>query len=107
MVDVLVREEFPVKYERWRMEREDKAIEAVEGVEAVDHRYSQEGGYSTFIVGTDPESEPRAALAVTVVSGGWELLRLQSVGMSLEEIFLQVTTEETIPEPVAVEGDEV
>ena len=30
MVDVLVREEFPVKYERWRMEREDKAIEAVE-----------------------------------------------------------------------------
>ena len=46
------------------------AIEAVEGVEAVDHRYSQEGGYSTFIVGTNPESEPRAELAVTVVNGG-------------------------------------
>ena len=77
------------------------AIEGVEGVEAVDHRYSQEGGYSTFIVGTDPESEPRSMLASTIVNGGWELLRLQSVGMSLEEIFLQVTTEEAVPQPAS------
>ena len=81
------------------------AIEGIEGVEAVDHRYSQEGGYSTFIVGTDPEAEPRSALASTIVNGGWDLLRLQSVGMSLEEIFLQVTTEEAVSEPVSPQED--
>ncbi len=73
------------------------AIEEVSGVEGVEHRYSQDGGHSTFIVATDPETEPRSMLASAVLSGGWELLRLQSVGMSLEEIFLQVTTEEVVP----------
>ncbi|MCY4580267.1 MAG: hypothetical protein OXD31_14635, partial [Chloroflexi bacterium] len=63
---------------------------------------SQDGGHSTFIVGTNPESEPRAMLASTIVNGGWDLLRLQSVGMSLEEIFLQVTTEEIVPDPIPV-----
>ena len=76
------------------------ALEGVSGVESVDHRYSQDGGHSTFIIGTNPESEPRSMLAQTVLGGGWELLRLQSVGMSLEEIFLQVTTEEIIPDPI-------
>ena len=79
------------------------ALEGVGGVESVDHRYSQDGGHSTFIVGTNPESEPRSVLAQTVLGGGWELLRLQSVGMSLEEIFLQVTTEEIVPDPIPVE----
>ena len=39
-------------------------------------------------------------LASIIVNGGWDLLRLQSVGMSLEEIFLQVTTEEIVPDPI-------
>lgn len=81
------------------------AIGDVEGVEAVDHRYSQEEGFSTFIVGTNPEAEPRSMLASTIVNGGWELLRLQSVGMSLEEIFLQVTTEEAAPEEIPDDED--
>ena len=36
----------------------------------------------------------RSELARTIVSNGWELLELTSVRMSLEDIFLQLTTEE-------------
>ena len=38
--------------------------------------------------------EVRSLLASTVIGGGWELLRLQSIGMTLEDIFLQVTTDD-------------
>ena len=37
----------------------------------------------------------RRELAATVVTRGWGLLELRPMRMSLEEIFLQVTTEET------------
>jgi hypothetical protein len=36
----------------------------------------------------------RRQLAATVVGRGWGLLELRPMRMSLEEIFLQVTTEE-------------
>jgi ABC-2 type transport system ATP-binding protein len=36
----------------------------------------------------------RRELAATVVGRGWGLLELRPMRMSLEEIFLQVTTEE-------------
>jgi ABC-2 type transport system ATP-binding protein len=36
----------------------------------------------------------RAQLAAMVVSGGWGLLEMRPVGMSLEEIFLRLTTSE-------------
>ena len=80
-------------------------MENVDGVETVQHRYSQADGFSTFLVVAAPEAEPRAQLAAAVVSGGWGLLRLQSIGMSLEEIFLRVTTDEAIPDPE--DGEEV
>ncbi|MDA0770853.1 MAG: MFS transporter [SAR202 cluster bacterium Casp-Chloro-G4] len=73
------------------------AISAVEGVTDVDHHYVQNGGHTTYAVSLLPDLELRSRLASAVVTGGWELLRLQSVGMTLEEIFLQVTTEEQIP----------
>jgi hypothetical protein len=37
----------------------------------------------------------RRELASTVVSRGWGLLELRPMRMSLEEIFLSLTTEET------------
>jgi len=40
------------------------------------------------------DDDPRAALAELAVSRGWGLLELRPVGMSLEEIFLTLTTEE-------------
>jgi ABC-2 type transport system ATP-binding protein len=42
----------------------------------------------------------RAELARTVVNAGWNLSELSSVGLSLEEIFLQLTASEkkTLPD---------
>jgi ABC-2 type transport system ATP-binding protein len=44
-----------------------------------------------------PGSDPRPAVARAVVSGGYDLLEMRSVGISLEDIFMQLTREE--PEP--------
>jgi hypothetical protein len=41
-----------------------------------------------------PDQDIRAQIAATVVKGGWGLLEMAPVGMSLEEIFLQLTQEE-------------
>jgi ABC-2 type transport system ATP-binding protein len=50
------------------------------------------------VTGYEVESERgrdvRRELAATVVGRGWGLLELRPMRMSLEEIFLQVTTEE-------------
>ena len=60
------------------------------------------------IVGYEVESERghdvRRDLARAVVTSGWGLLELRPMRMSLEEIFLSLTTEET---PTAAEGETV
>ena len=42
----------------------------------------------------DTEGMPRAELARSVVNSGWNLSELRAVGLSLEDIFLQLTTVE-------------
>ena len=42
----------------------------------------------------------RRELAATVVTQGWGLLELRPMRMSLEDIFLSLTTEERAPEEV-------
>lgn len=51
-------------------------------------------GRSTFTVECEVGTDLREQLAKTVVASGWGLLELRPVGMSLEEIFLQLTTTE-------------
>jgi ABC-2 type transport system ATP-binding protein len=64
------------------------------------------GGYE---VETERGMDVRRELARTVVNRGWGLLELRPMRMSLEEIFLQVTTDETAsdapdaPRPADVE----
>lgn len=82
------------------------AIKAIDGVTDVEHRYNQNGGHTTYVISSEPDFELRSRLASTVVGGGWELLRLQAMGMTLEEIFLQVTTEEQIPETTDAVAEE-
>ena len=59
------------------------------------------------VVGYEVDSEPgrdvRRELAAAVVSRGWGLLELRPMRMSLEEIFLHVTTEETAAPPAPVD----
>jgi hypothetical protein len=59
-----------------------------------------------------PGHDTRRELAQAVVTNGWGLLQLSPAGLSLEEIFLKLTTREAIhegedsaPEPVAAGGE--
>jgi ABC-2 type transport system ATP-binding protein len=60
------------------------------------------------IVGYEVDSESgrdvRRELAAAVVSRGWGLLEMRPMRMSLEEIFLHVTTEEAPPAAVAADA---
>ena len=73
------------------------ALRDVEGVRDVVRTPSDTTGVSRFKVEATLGSEIRAQLAVEVVNAGWDLLRLESIGMSLEEIFLRLTTSEDGP----------
>jgi len=72
-----------------------QALEAVDGVQSVTRTPVTNGqAYSVYTVETQQGAEARAKLAVAVVEGGWNLLRLEAIGMSLEDIFLKLTTSE-------------
>lgn len=53
---------------------------------------------------TIPGQDPRAEVARAIVSAGYNLLEMRSIGLSLEEIFLQLTRDE--PEPPETLGEE-
>jgi ABC-2 type transport system ATP-binding protein len=52
-------------------------------------------------VSSTPGNDIRPLIARKVVEGGLDLLELRTVGVSLEDIFLQLTREEARPEPEA------
>jgi ABC-2 type transport system ATP-binding protein len=54
----------------------------------------EQGKAGSFIVETQQGRDIRAILAQTVVENGWGLLELKPLTVSLEEVFLQLTTEE-------------
>jgi ABC-2 type transport system ATP-binding protein len=55
---------------------------------------SARDGRTTFALACELGSDVREQLAATIIGKGWGLLELRPVGMSLEEIFLQLTTSE-------------
>jgi len=59
-------------------------------------------GVSTWIVSTKVDSDVRELVAAKVIEKGWGLLELAPVGLSLEQIFLELTTQE--PTPAGGEG---
>jgi gliding motility-associated transport system ATP-binding protein len=73
------------------------ALASIPGVTRV---VASDGG-GTFEVESEHGTDIRRELARTVVTRGWGLLELRPMRMSLEEIFLQVTTDETAPEAAA------
>ena len=58
------------------------------------HRGDEQAG-GGFEVESDRGTDVRREIARAVVNRGWGLLELRPMRMSLEEIFLQVTTDET------------
>ncbi len=69
------------------------AAQAVPGVLSVHARGIHDGAV-TFDVESESGRDVRADLARTLIEEGFSLLGLQQLGMSLEEIFLQLTTSE-------------
>ena len=59
-------------------------------------RVTNEGeGFSTLEVETDKGTDLRASLAASVVQKGWPLVELKAVGLGLEEVFLQLITQDS------------
>jgi ABC-2 type transport system ATP-binding protein len=79
-------------------------IRTVAGVTAVRPKADGAAGVAAFEVEAEAGRDVRGDLARAVVSKGYDLLVLQQHGMSLEEIFLHLTTSEPaadVPAPVA------
>ena len=71
-----------------------QALRRVEGVRSVARIAGGESGISSYAADVDPDADVAPRIASSVVRAGWELRRLDSVTMSLEEIFLRLTTDE-------------
>ena len=76
-----------------------QSIPGVTSVTAADAR----GTISGFEVNSEAGRDIRRELASAVVTNGWGLLELRPLRMSLEEIFLHLTTEEAPPAAVIEE----
>jgi gliding motility-associated transport system ATP-binding protein len=75
-------------------------LQNVAGVNFVEPRESAEG-HVTFEVQTEKGRDLRAELARAVVESRWELLELRTSGLSLEDIFLKLTTSDLSEQPAA------
>jgi ABC-2 type transport system ATP-binding protein len=63
-----------------------------------------EGRYQVICA---PNVDRRPQLAKAIVERGWDLLELRTIGMSLEDIFVELTTEEgVLPTGPVVQGKE-
>jgi ABC-2 type transport system ATP-binding protein len=83
----------------------ESALQNVRGVTRV-QRADAQGLLASFEVDTEKGADLRRELAAAVVMRGWGLTELRPMRMSLEDIFLSVTTEET-EAPVAAVEEEV
>ena len=71
-----------------------EAIDQVEGVTRVDLEPIENSDHLNVIVESEPGIDLRGKLAAAVIGKGLELFELRAVSLSLEDIFLQLTTEE-------------
>jgi len=70
----------------------EKQLAKVPGVLSVSHN-----GIGEYEIETASGQDPRSQIAKTVVNAGVDLLELRSVGMSLEDIFMELTRDEPQP----------
>src|SRR6202050_4983882 len=78
-------------------------LEQVPGVSRVLHKESKDGR-ERYTVESLQGRQIRPELARAVIESGWNLNELRPVGLSLEEIFLQLTSEHKPEEAVAPEA---
>lgn len=69
-------------------------LEGVEGVNKVETTAAEGSDIVAATVESESGQDVRGKIAASIVSGGFELLELRAVNLSLEDIFRQLTTEE-------------
>ena len=69
-------------------EKVAERLRQIEGVQRVSYQDSH------YTVECSAGQDPRGKIMETIVQCGWTLLSLESIEMSLEDIFLKLTTEE-------------
>jgi ABC-2 type transport system ATP-binding protein len=80
----------------------ENVVSTVPGVANVTMRQDGQLEYETM-----PGQDPRSEVARALVSAGFNFLEMHSVGMSLEDIFLQLIREEPTPPEIEEPVDEV
>jgi ABC-2 type transport system ATP-binding protein len=70
-----------------------RTLQSIPGVVRVNIADTRDGAPG-FEVDSETGADIRSAVANAVVRGGWGLLELRPMRMSLEDIFLSLTTEE-------------
>jgi ABC-2 type transport system ATP-binding protein len=73
-------------------------LQRVEGVNLVEPRDTSDGRV-TYEVHAEKGKDVRAELARAVVESHWKLYELRTSGLSLEDIFLKLTTKDLSEEP--------
>ncbi|HHV96035.1 MAG TPA: ABC transporter ATP-binding protein [Clostridiaceae bacterium] len=69
-------------------------IKQIYGIKYVEAQTEKEKDVVTYIVECDKDLDVRKPIFFAMAKAGYPILELKSVGMSLEDIFLQVVTEE-------------
>ena len=70
-------------------------IQAIEGVISIQATDENDGKPSSFTVECRLDTDLRPVLASTIVTQGWGLLEIRGVSLSLEDVFINLTTEES------------
>jgi ABC-2 type transport system ATP-binding protein len=73
-----------------------RKIEELPGITAVNLTASLGDQEHNFHIESELKRDVRRELAEIIVKSGWGLLEMRPVGMSLEEVFLHLTTEEEV-----------
>jgi ABC-2 type transport system ATP-binding protein len=69
-------------------------IAGIQGVQSVHADGEENGAPSSYTVECELQSDLRATLAKEMVAQGWGLLELRGVSMSLEDVFINLVTQE-------------
>ena len=72
----------------------NEALEQLEGVTQVDISPIENSDHLSVVVESESGRDLRSAIASSVIGQGFDLYELRAVSLSLEDIFLQLTTEE-------------
>ncbi|MCF7804837.1 MAG: ABC transporter ATP-binding protein [Candidatus Marinimicrobia bacterium] len=78
------------------------SLEQIDGVTSVtlDSGVQTEGNICALRIDSEPGHDVRRSVADTIVKQSWGLLELKQISLTLEDIFLELTTEEDVQEEV-------